>query len=515
MMNYLDALDVLHHRLAPSSYVEIGCRQGVSLARAQCPAIAIDPDFEVCHALHAPTRIFKEASDAFFANRDLTSLIGGTFDLAFIDGMHKSEYALRDFFNLECHAGPNSMIVIDDVLPQDISWTTRERETMAWTGDIYKIIPLLRRTRPDLKIEIFDIEMKGMALISNLSPLNTSLKDNLQNHEAFLQSNASALGSAEEIREVLKPRPTSEFETYVVEFTELALTNLPATAPANAAEVTYIELLKRSLLNEIYLDDELRLLYLRDCLDENEVFDYAVYHDIRDEKRGAYQDLQARRKVGQFPERNIHRSGFSHTMVGRKRLNNLHDALDTVRLKNIPGDFIECGVWRGGCCILMAGYMSVYNMADRIVYAADSFEGLPVPTHEKDKGLDLSKEGFPELAISVEAVRENFEAYGLPKHNIRFLKGWFKDTLPSAPIEKIALLRLDGDLYESTMDAMTALYPKVSPGGIVIVDDYNALPVCRQAIIDYFCSHNIRVPHMEEIDWTGVWWQKGDAYGAE
>jgi len=504
-MNYLKALDILHSRLSPSCYVEIGCRQGVSLARARCPALAIDPDFEIHHPLHAPTRIFKETSDLFFANRDLTALLGGTFDLAFIDGMHKAEFVLRDFINLERHANPGSVIIIDDILPQDMSWTTRERETMAWTGDVYKIIPLLRRARPDLKIDVFDIDMKGLAAIHGLSPDNRTLSDEIEAHEAFLTSEDSLLKSVEEIRSILAPRPVNEFDSFIA---GVASGRQRQRSTGNEVEETYLELLKRSLLNEIYLDDELRMLYLRDCLADKESFDYTVYHDIRNTRRQAYEALQATRKIGQFPERNIHRSGFSHTMIGRKRLDNLHSSMETIRLNGIPGDLVECGVWRGGSCIFMAGYAGIYAMSDRTVFAADSFEGLPVPTHEKDGNIDLSEDRYPELAVSLDTVRENFEVYRLPFRNVQFMKGWFKDTLKTAAVNQIALLRLDGDLYESTMDIMSALYQKVSPGGIVIVDDYHAIPACEQAIVDYFSSHSIPLPEMNEIDWTGVWWQK-------
>jgi O-methyltransferase len=91
---------------------------------------------------------------------------------------------------------------------------------------------------------------------------------------------------------------------------------------------------------------------------------------------------------------------------------------------------------------------------------------------------------------------------------VQFLKGWFKDTLPQAPIERLAVARLDGDMYESTMTAIEALYPKVQPGGFVIVDDYGAVPACKRAIEDYRARFGITEP-IETIDWTGVYWRKG------
>lgn len=499
-LNYLDALRLIHKTHSPQNYVEIGCRKGLSLALAQCPAIAIDPDFEINTQIEAPVRLFKTTSDDFFANRDIRALLGGRVDLAFIDGMHQAEFVLRDFINLEAVCDESSIILIDDILPQKIEWTTRERETKAWTGDVYKVIPLLRAERPDLSIEVFDIEMKGMAVISGLDPTNRSLAKALPRHEAYLTSDASALPSVAAIRTTLAPRDTDELAPH--------LAGLPSCAHSATPAENYLDLLKRCVLNEIYLDDELRLLYLRNCLEGEEGFDYAAYHDIRNARRAQYEDLQTSRNIGRFPERNVHKSGFSHTMMGRRRLDSLQDCLDIIRQNNVSGDLVECGVWRGGGCIFMAGYLKAHGMQGRRVIVADSFEGLPKPSHALDAKLDLSKEQFPELAVSQQVVEENFAAYDLLDDQIVFLRGWFRDTLPHAPVPRIALLRLDGDLYESTMDALTALYDKVPEGGVVIIDDFGALEVCQQAVHDFFDQRGEPLPQVEVIDWTGVYWIK-------
>ena len=275
----------------------------------------------------------------------------------------------------------------------------------------------------------------------------------------------------------------------------------------------YLELLKRCLLNEIYLDDELRLLYLRDCLSGDEVFDYAVYHDIRTARSEAYAALRATREIGRFPDRNIHRSGFSHTMIGRQRLDGLHECLDKVVEKGIPGDFMECGVWRGGACILMAGFLKVHGIYGRKVILADSFDGLPASTLVPDQRLKLDKSVYPELAVSLDEVRMNFETYGLLDETVHFLKGWFRDTLHDTPSDLLALLRLDGDLYEFTADSLTALYDRVALGGIVIIDDWGVLPACRQAVEDFFSNRHEALPEMIEMDWSGVYFIKASADG--
>jgi len=198
----------------------------------------------------------------------------------------------------------------------------------------------------------------------------------------------------------------------------------------------------------------------------------------------------------------------AETMVGMERLNNVEFCVKDVIANGVPGDFIETGVWRGGVCILMAAVMKVYGVTDRTVWAADSFEGLPKPDgrYAQDAGDTFHK--FKEsLGISVEEVQANFERYGMLSDNVKFLKGWFKDTLPTAPIKSLAVLRLDGDMYASTMDALNNLYDKVSVGGYTIIDDYGAVPTCKQAVEDFRTQHNIFEP-VQSIDWSGIFWKK-------
>jgi O-methyltransferase len=199
----------------------------------------------------------------------------------------------------------------------------------------------------------------------------------------------------------------------------------------------------------------------------------------------------------------------AETMIGMARMQNLRESAIAVIEDEVPGDFIETGVWRGGACILMRGVLAAYGVADRNVWVADSFRGLPPPSsrYAADEG-DIHHT-FDELAVSRQQVEENFRRYGLLDGQVKFLEGWFSETLPSAPVERLALLRLDGDMYESTMDALSALYPKLSPGGYVIVDDYGNpnIPACRAAVTDYRDANGIE-EEIQEIDWTGVYWRK-------
>ncbi len=227
-----------------------------------------------------------------------------------------------------------------------------------------------------------------------------------------------------------------------------------------------------------------------------------LYEDpAQDPWSGASFDLDKRILGRDWPLR-------AHSMIGKLRLDNLHASIEHVLSNSIPGDFIETGVWRGGACIFMRAVLAAHDVRDRTVWCADSFEGLPKPNAElypADAG-DEHHTHAP-LAISLEEVKANFERYGLLDEQVRFLKGWFKDTLPTAPIERLALLRLDGDMYESTMDALRALYAKVSVGGIVIVDDYGAVAACKQAITDFRTVLRIDDPIMD-IDGLGAWWIK-------
>jgi hypothetical protein len=197
---------------------------------------------------------------------------------------------------------------------------------------------------------------------------------------------------------------------------------------------------------------------------------------------------------------------MAHSMIGLKRMHHLRLLCEDVLLRGVPGDLIETGVWRGGACIMMRAVLKAYGESTRTVWCADSFEGLPPPDQRYLQDMGDSHSSFDELRVPAEVVENNFRKYGLFDNQVRLLKGWFKDTLPTAPIERLAILRLDGDMYQSTIEAITLLFDKLSLTGYVIVDDW-ALAGCRQAIIDFRRQRAINDPIMP-IDSFGVYWQK-------
>ncbi|MGC7102586.1 TylF/MycF family methyltransferase [Amycolatopsis lurida] len=241
----------------------------------------------------------------------------------------------------------------------------------------------------------------------------------------------------------------------------------------------YLDLLEQVVTNMIYGDDPIPSIWV-----PNE-------HFSRDH-----------REIGMdWPSK-------AHTMVGLKRVRNVRTCLGQVVADGVPGDFIETGVWRGGVCIFARGFLKAHGITDRRVWVADSFQGIPDTSdggHPMDRELALHQENDV-LSVSAEAVRENFARYDLLDEQVRFLPGWFEDTLPAAPIEKLAVMRLDGDLYASTMDALTHLYPKLSDGGFVIIDDYY-IPACRKAVEEFRETEGIDDP-LEPIDDHSVFWRR-------
>lgn len=164
----------LHERLRPRTYLEIGIRDGQSLALAHCKAIGVDPEFRIVREVRADLSLFRLSSDDFFARKDAFAHFDGTpLDLAFIDGMHLSEFAFRDFINVEKVMSAGGVVVFDDILPRNPQEAARERQTVYWAGDVYKAVEVLRRRRPDLLVLLVNTAPTGTAIVARLDPKST------------------------------------------------------------------------------------------------------------------------------------------------------------------------------------------------------------------------------------------------------------------------------------------------------------------------------------------------------
>jgi O-methyltransferase len=201
----------------------------------------------------------------------------------------------------------------------------------------------------------------------------------------------------------------------------------------------------------------------------------------------------------------------AETMIGLRRLDNIEVCVTDIIKRGVPGDLLEAGVWRGGAAIFMRAVLKACGDTRRKVWVADSFQGVPHvdPQYPADGDDVLAGQ----LAVSLDEVKENFGRYGLLDEQVEFLPGWFRDTLPNAPVDQLALLRLDGDLYESTIGPLRSLYSKLSPGGYVIVDDYHWFgegDTGPKVAVDQFRSEHGITEELQQVDWSCVFWQRRD-----
>lgn len=196
------------------------------------------------------------------------------------------------------------------------------------------------------------------------------------------------------------------------------------------------------------------------------------------------------------------------SMCGDKTIHQLREALQTLEQEDIAGDYIEAGVWRGGLPIIMRAFLQQAGNTQRKVYLADSFQGLPTDVSDvRDKAANALLEPMAQLAVNRTQVEQAFEFFGLNDEQVEFVEGWFDQTLPAMEPTPLALVRLDGDYYESTRDAINALYPRLSVGGYLIIDDYNLPLGCKKAIKEYRREHGI-TDKIIKINKQAVYWRK-------
>jgi hypothetical protein len=258
----------------------------------------------------------------------------------------------------------------------------------------------------------------------------------------------------------------------------------------------YLDLVKRALMHTLYWPPDLEWSTKPDAFVVEEFA--AAVREAREQ--GTVDYGRARIEGRDWPK-------YGQTMVGQARLDNVQHCVETVIAEGIPGDLIETGVWRGGVTILMRAVLHAYGVDDRTVFAADSFKGLPPPNVEAyPADADDVHHTAKELAVSREDVERNFRMYGLLDDQVQFLEGWFSETLPTVKDRTWSVIRVDGDMYESTMDTLVNLYPGLAPGGFLVIDD-GAYEPCRQAVDDFRGRHGV-TEALQAIDWTGMYWRR-------
>lgn len=268
--------------------------------------------------------------------------------------------------------------------------------------------------------------------------------------------------------------------------------------PTVSTSERYLELLKRALLDDLGAGETLAPMGVPASRPKRAAFEVLRRAGVVP----AYREDRAARLRGEiWPARAV-------TMLSRDRLDCIQRCIEDVLANDVPGDCIEAGVWRGGGSMLMRAVLDAHGAVDRRVWLADSFAGLPAPDprYPADAGSTFH-EAADVLAVPLDVVKENFERFGLAGDNVVFLQGWFSDTLPGTTGETWSVVRLDGDMYESTMDGIANLYPRLSVGGWVIVDDYKTIESCRRAIDDYRAEHGIEEP-LQDGDWQSVMWRR-------
>ena len=214
-------------------------------------------------------------------------------------------------------------------------------------------------------------------------------------------------------------------------------------------------------------------------------------------------------------DRRIIEACFHNTMTGVLRLAALIDSVRHCVRRGLPGDFAECGVWRGGSVLAMLLTLREMGVEDRDVWLFDTFEGMTQPTEadrsdyfppatelwERTDGRPWP-EWFSSEVFNEDLVRELIATAGYPAQRIHFVKGPVEATIPEAAPERLALLRLDTDWYESTYHELTHLYPKLTEHGIIIIDDYGAWAGAKEAVDRYFAENNVHLLFFR-VDSTG------------
>jgi O-methyltransferase len=455
------------------SYLEIGVRntsECFDLINCETKD-SVDPGFE--NPINNVK--YKLTSDNFFKelnNGSLDKDLNYKWDIIFIDGLHLSYQVEQDITNSLNHLSENGIIVVHDCNPPTLhhareDYSNHDTPAMGlWNGTVWKSFYKLRCTNPNLDMCVIDCDW-GVGIIKKGSQTLCDLKNEYYEFSIFDKNRELSLNLI-------------HFENFY------SWLDKPFYEDKNIR--LKLNFLKRILTDS--LDDLSYTNFFKNGYPNHDIMENSLLQDISNDRlEGLDWPVKA------------------HTMIGLKRLNNLHNMMDYIRINNIDGDLVETGVWRGGATIFMKAYVNFYNM-NKKVFVCDSFSGLPEPDLEKYP-QDIGDTHYSNniLNVSLEEVISNFKLYNLLDENVKFVKGWFSDTLVNnKEISKISILRCDGDMYMSTMDILENLYSKVTENGVIIIDDY-CLPNCVKAVSDFRNKEEIK-NDIDVIDNCGIFWYK-------
>jgi cephalosporin hydroxylase/SAM-dependent methyltransferase len=260
----------------------------------------------------------------------------------------------------------------------------------------------------------------------------------------------------------------------------------------------YLDLLRGALLDEHYLENELRIELLLKAVRAGEQPQPNMLANPARYMPGALRRSERTRRAGELPTgpRSTEESSpLAYAGLGRTRLEHLESVLESIRNEGIGGDLVDAGTGRGGAAIFMRGYVEARALPARRVWVADPFDGS---TEAKDGG--------PDFPADLNSVREGFSRFGLLDERVVFLQGAPASVLRDAPLGEIALLRVDALAPSAVEEVLEAAYDRVAPGGFVVIDDYNA-PECQAAVDRFRAGRSIAEP-LARIDWSAACWRR-------
>lgn len=268
----------------------------------------------------------------------------------------------------------------------------------------------------------------------------------------------------------------------------------------NRLAVRYLDMLKGSLLDEHYLENEMRIRYLVTCHEQGRKPSTPQLREPGRHLRDPIRRLQQAQRNGRDSDQVG--ASFAYGDMGRVHLDALESCLDDLQDSGVAGDLVECGTRRGGGGIFLRGWLAAHESPDRQVWVADPFRASPPDALDEQPGLLNPANLMPDLAM----VRTAFERFDLLDDRVRFLQGPFTDTLGDAPISSVALLRIGADAGPASGEILDLLYDRISVGGAVVIEQYDD-EACRKAVEELRARRCIAEP-IERVGWAGARWRK-------